>query len=222
MAQVDQHLEFIKTYLPKYLTPNQQDNLFKDVLKDFPHSKEASPVYIRLKDQPNFFQGDGIIDVPFSVLNKDSGTFECNYFSGSILTNTCDILPTNIRLEKSLVSFCAIFPLAQYISILKKRNFENNSIESFIDTLKENRISNLFYLPELKFKNKITLQESFIRFDFITTLPSDLIHSDKYNKEYSPIGDRLFTFSNYGFYLFLLKLSIHFCRFREGVFRNLL
>lgn len=220
MSQVNQHIEFIKTYLPKYLTPNQQDDLFSDILKDFPYSKDPNRVYFKIKEHLYYFQGDGIIDIPFSKLNKNDGSFDCIFYPGSILTNTCDILPANKRLDQPLISFGAIFPLAKYISILEKRNFGEQSIKSFIESLKANRITNLFYLPEYMNKDKISMPESFIRFDLSTTLPNDFIIGDKYNMEYYPNGDRLYTFSNYGFYLFLIKLSIHFCRFREGVFRS--
>jgi len=34
------------------------------------------------------------------------------------------------------------------------------------------------------------------------------------------LRNRLFTLSDYGFYLFLFKLSLHLTRIREGVSRN--
>ena len=78
----------------------------------------------------------------------------------------------------------------------------------------------MMFLPEKKISSNVIIEDSFIRFDLNVTLPSTIFEGDRYDVNYKPQGDRLFTFTNYGFYLYLVKLSIHYCRFREGVFRN--
>ena len=46
--------------------------------------------------------------------------------------------------------------------------------------------------------------------------------SDFENRSYytSYFPEKLFTLNQMGFYLFVLKLSIHFCRFQDGVIRS--
>lgn len=211
-------LELIKRHLPKYLTLEQQEDLFQVVKESFPKGDDPSIIYFNIPDDSYFYQGDGLIDIPFASFIK--GKYLTNYFYGIVMSNTCDIAIENERLESSFIQLACIFNLADYIKELEKRNVSKNKIDSFIVDLKNNRISNLFFLPQKKVGNKILLKESFVRFDINTTIPiSDL--NKNYNKNYiNKNGDRIFSFSNYGFYLFLIKISIHYCRFREGVFRS--
>ncbi|MGC9353913.1 MAG: hypothetical protein ACP5D9_08750 [Mariniphaga sp.] len=214
----DDTLELIRTFLPKYLIPELQENLFKTVQEYFPFSTDPNLIYSNLPDLEYYYQGDCLIDIPFSSFNQ--GSFNTAYISGIIVSNSCDISPDNDRIETPYIQFSSVFSLEEYISLLRKREISEKRIESFIENLKGNRISNLFYLPEKKNGNNILLEESFVRFDMNVTLPVSIFNGDNYNNNYAPDGDRLFSFSNYGFYLFLIKLSVHYCRFREGVFRN--
>jgi hypothetical protein len=211
-------LELIRTFLPKYLTPELTENLFKTVKEYFPFSNNPNLIYYRIPDTKYYYQGDCIIDIPFSRFNN--GKFETVYLKGTIVSNTCDISPDNKRLEVPNIQFAAVFSLKEFIHKLKEKNIEPKRISTFIENLKENRISNLFYLPEKKDGDKIIMEESFVRFDLSTTLPASIFWGETYDNSYAPEGDRLLSLSNYGFYLFLIKLSVHYCRFREGVFRN--
>lgn len=214
----DDTLELIRTFLPKYLTPEQQDNLFKTVQNYFPFSTDPNQIYSKLTETDYYYQGDCLIDIPFSSFNN--GEFETAYLQGIIVSNTCDISLDNERFDSPNIQFSSVFSLTEYIAILKQRRINEQRINSFIENLKGNRISNLLYLPEKRNGDEIILEESFVRFDTTVTLPILIFNGDTYNKDYSPKGDRLFSFSNYGFYLFLIKLSVHYCRFREGVFRD--
>ncbi len=210
--------EILRTFLPKYLTPQLQENLFKIVQEEFPFSNDAYKLYSEIPEQQYYYQGDCLIDVPFSVFH--SGSFQTAYFQGIIGSNTCDIFPENERLEQSNLQFFAIYNLNEYLGVLEQRGVDESRISTFKSNLKLNIISNLFFLPEKRIGDQVILEDSFVRFDSTTTLPIGLFHGDSYDMAYSPDGDRLFSFSNYGFYLFLIKLSVHYCRFREGVFRN--
>lgn len=59
MDEFFEHYELIRNFLPKYLSPEQQDNLFKDIEKHFPYSTDADVIYSNLDDDL-FFQGDGV------------------------------------------------------------------------------------------------------------------------------------------------------------------
>lgn len=210
-------IELIRNHLPKYLTPDQITDLFKNIQEHFPFSTDPNKIYRQIDLTDYFYQGDCLIDIPFALFNTDK--FINSYFKAIILSNTCDISVENDRLDEPYIQFANIFTLKSYIDNLKKRGIDTNRIDSFVTDLKLNRISNLFYLPEYVYDSNQILEESFVRFDFNVSLPLSVLNKNTYNSEYFPKGDRLFSLSNYGFYLFLIKLSVHFCRFREGVFR---
>jgi hypothetical protein len=214
----DDTLELIRTFLPKYLTPELQENLFKTVQENFPFSTDPNLIYSQIPEIEYYYQGDCVVDIPFSSFNQ--GNFETAYLNGIIASNTCDISPDNDRLDLPNVQFASVFSLNEYVETLKAKDISQQRIDSFIDNLKGNRISNLFYLPEKRNGVNIILQESFVRFDLNVTLPISIFTGDTYDNSYAPEGDRLISFSNYEFYLFLIKLSVHYCRFREGVFRD--
>lgn len=206
-------LEFIKTYLPKYLSPQAQEDLFKEVSKSFPFSSDPYKIFSNIQSASHLYQGDCIIDVPFAVF--EGSTYKTTYLDGVVASNTCDIAPENRRIDITQIQFFPIFNLEDYLKLLESKGVDKGRIASFLSDLKSNRITNLFYLPSYQSR-----QEGFIRFDICTSIPADKFYSGAYNFEYSPKGDRVFTLSDYGFYLFLIKLSIHYCRIREGVFRN--
>ncbi len=214
----DDTLELIRTFLPKYLTPELQENLFKTVQDNFPFSIDPNLIYSRIPEVEYYYQGDCLVDIPFSSFNY--GAFEIAYLNRIVASNTCDISPYNERIDNPNIQFASVFSLSEYIEKLKAKNINQKRIDSFVDDLKGNRISNLFYLPEKRNGKDIILEESFVRFDLNVTLPISNFTGDAYDNSYAPEGDRLFSFSNYGFYLFLIKLSVHYCRFREGVFRD--
>jgi len=211
-------LELIRTFLPPYLTAGLQENLFKDISENFPLSTDAKVVYSRLEDLNYYYQGDCLIDIPFTKFGK--GKFGVAYISGVVVSNTCDIAPENERIVTPNIQFSAIFSVSEYLEVLKGDDISDQRVETFLADLKGNRISNLFYLPEKSNGENIIMEESFVQFDLSVALPIDIFDAEAYNRDYAPAGDRLVSFSNYGFYLFLIKLSVHYCRFREGVFRN--
>jgi hypothetical protein len=214
----DDTLELIRTFLPKYLTPELRENLFKTIQEQFPLSINPTEIYSKISETEYYYQGDCMVDIPFARFNE--GKFETAFIMGIIISNTCDISPDNEKIDIPNIQFASVFSLKEYIETLKNKKLNQQKIDSFVNNLKENRISNLFYLPEKRIGQDVILEESFVRFDINATLPLPLFSRSIYNNSYAPEGDRLVSFSNYGFYLFLIKLSLHYCRFREGVFRN--
>jgi hypothetical protein len=219
MIQEEELLEVFRTYLPKYLSPEQQASLTKRLYDDFPSSSDSNKVFCRLPDENVFLQGDGIEDIPFSRFSLDPPRFEIDFRDGVLISNTCDISPENQRLSQANASFVAIYPLASYLSELQLCGITQDRIRSFEQSLRANHITNLMYLPPLLSDGHEVLGESFMRFDQVTCLPAEILDS-KYDRKYAPMGNRWFSLSQYGFFLFILKLSVHFCRFRENVVRS--
>lgn len=85
----------------------------------------------------------------------------------------------------------------------------SNELNSHINSLKKQLVTQILYLPKgygLKYDGIVFL-------DRINNISHRDIDRLKLNEK------RLFTLSDYGLYLFLLKLSIHFTRIQEKVDR---
>ncbi|PKL84817.1 MAG: hypothetical protein CVV22_11050 [Ignavibacteriae bacterium HGW-Ignavibacteriae-1] len=200
------NLDDLKVYLPKYLSVESERELFNG-LKDFPHNIDERLYTHYLKDSELIYQGDGLKDL--LVVNLPEK--EIGAAPGIILSNTCDIDIHNKRFFNSRVVYAPIFNLDKY-----KKNLISNSqkseeqISSHISSIRKQEITQVFYLPG----NQGRLDESIVFLDRLNNMPNDLIVRDNVKNL------RLFTLSDYGAYLFVLKLSIHFTRIQDKVERK--
>lgn len=202
--------EDIKKYLPQYLSNYANENLFSE-LKYFPENIDKRLYTSYLKNSPVIYQGDGLsgllhIELPKPITKK---------VDGMILSNTCDIDQENVRLLSSRLIHAPILNLQKYYEMLINMFVGTNKkpkdiIDQHISSIKKQYISHIFFLP----KGEGLSEESIILFDRVTSLPSSYFPKNKI------IEQRLFTLSDFGFYLFLFKLSVHFTRVRENVSRN--
>jgi hypothetical protein len=196
-------LEDIKVYLPKYLSEESTTSLFKE-LSQFPDNID-SRMYsgIAMKENNEILQGDGLIDL--LTINLPNPRIEPQ--KAIVISNSCDIDPNNERLYASSICYCPIINLQKFQNILKSKHSSHNytRIDQFISEITKQRVSQIFYLP----RGEKLDYDGFIFFDKICCCDNAKVkRKDLYNR-------RLFTLSNYGFYLFLFKLSIHFTRIRE-------
>lgn len=218
MDSID-HIELIKSHLPKYLTPAKETKLLNDIIEEFPFSRNAEKIYDFNPEYEEFMQGDVLIDIPFAPFVQ--GEFRTVYHQGVIVSNTCDISKQNDReINKKNVIFCTVLPLVKFIEELKLSNISDERIKSFTANLKKNQFTNLFYLPEFVFKDSRIIEESFVRFDYTSCISSEIFNLKWSSASYNTKGDRIISLSLYGFYLFIIKLSIHFCRLGEGLSRK--
>lgn len=202
--------EDVRKYLPQYLSDFANENLFSE-LKNFPGNIDGRLYTSVLKNESVIFQGDGLR----GLLHIELPSTEPKKVNGMILSNTCDIDQNNVRLIGSRIVHAPIVNLQKYYEMLLKLFVDTNKksiniIEQYISSIKKQYISHIFYLPRIDG----VIEESIILFDRVTTLPSD------YLPESEITSQRLFTLSDFGFYLFLFKLSVHFTRVRENVSRN--
>jgi hypothetical protein len=198
-------IEQVSRYLPKFLSPESEKELFKE-LKQFPDNIDKRFYTISLKDEKTVYQGDGIKDL--LVINlPDTKIKEA---SAVVLSNTCDIDINNGRFQKSRICYSPIVNLGKYRNALLRNKYKDSvSVDSHINSIRKQQITQLFYLPS--FGNE--LEESFVFFDRICTLSNDSVDRNNLSNQ------RIFTLSNYGIWLFLLKLSIHFTRITDNVDR---
>ena len=197
--------EDIKIFLPKYLSPNSEKNLFKG-LKDFPENMDDRLYTSSRKEDDIIFQGDGFKEL--LVINFPAP--DTKKAPSMILSNTCDINPENKRFAESNVCYAPIFKVKKYKKQLIEKGEEFEKVNNHIDAIMRQSISEIFYLP----KNNMLEEDSFVFFSKIISSPT------KYMPKKDLKSVRIFTLSDYGLYLFLFKLSIHFTRIQEGVDRG--
>lgn len=191
--------EQIKLYLPKYLTPENQQLLYSE-LRTFPNNKNF---YLSGKYPDNYLQGDGwtgFIAIGFETLKKKS-------VSGVIISNSCDIDPNNKRDRKPNILFAPLIRLSKFEELLQREGKKKDDLSAILSSLRRQEITSIFYLPE----DSGPIRESLILLDDIHQQPLHNFHKVEKSK--------IFTLNQYAFYLFLIKLSIHFSRFNEGVNR---
>lgn len=189
--------EEIKLHLPAYLSPEQKSDLFKE-LKSFPTNFN----YYATHPGKEILQGDGWNE--FTVIDFDS--MQKKQVKAIILSNTCDISRENKRIIIPKIVFAPLIKLRKYILLLQENEISESDLKSKLDSIKRQEVTSVFYLP---IGGKMN-EEYIVSFDDLHSMP---INSTN-------ITEKLFTFSQQGYYLFLLKLSIHFCRFNDGVIRK--
>lgn len=198
--------EDFKKYLPQYLSADAQTNLFAE-LEQFPNNIDMRFYTTKLRGEPNIFQGDGlpslwITDLPDHRMAKARVM---------VVSNSCDISTQNKRLIGPRLIYCPIISISKLMTVLKAASTSASvELDGYFDNVRKQRISSMFYLPNL---DKLG-DEAVVLLDRMNNCDAQSIDIDEMVKT------RLFTLSDYGFYLFLFKLSIHLTRIRESVARN--
>ena len=186
---------------PPYLFAEKKRELFSELLK-FPENMSFYSNREELREE--LLQGDGwkgFISISFQ-------TGERKTVSGAILSNSCDIDPKNVRSLPGNILFAPLIELQKYTDVLHAIGKRDDQIKNTIMDMKRQHVTNVFYLPECPG----FIPESLILLDDIHAQPlQDFIAQPRKS---------LFTLNMYGFYIFLIKLSIHFTRFQEGVIRS--
>jgi len=203
-------IEDVKKYLPQYLSPSSTTSLFSE-LKQFPNNIDERIYTNKLEADPLIYQGDGLNN----MLCINLPNMDARPLLGMVFSNTCDLDENNKRLFNARIAYAPIFNLEKYKNVLIKKCVETNckseeSIISHIEDIKKQNISQIFYLP----KGAGLKNDSIVFLDRINNLPTNYFDDKKIQT------NRVFSLSDYGFYLFLFKLSVHFTRIREQVHRS--
>jgi len=201
--------EDIKTFLPSYLSEESLDKLFEGISQFIQESECVSNLYTRLLCAERLiFQGDAFSDVPIVDL-PDTEIYRTKVL---VLSNTCDLDTQNKR-NSSLpinLSYVPIIPLGKYVNLLRENGIDELRITGHVTTLKQQRYTHLIYFPAHPSGPN---EDAVALLDHTCSCRPEVIQVNNIAKQ------RLFTLNNFGFYLFLLKLSIHFSRIRESVDR---
>lgn len=189
----------IKNHLPYYLSSEGKDEILR-ALKDFPDNIN----YYTILHKEDFLQGDGWDSLDIVHIEK----LQKKSIKGILLSNSCDISPENKRTTPPRVIFAPIISLAKYEEKLRS-HIDSAAITAKINSIKKQHVTSIFYLPKGG-----ELSEDYIALlDDLHNVPLELLTKKETKKKY-------FTLSQVGFFMFLLKLSIHFCRFHENVLRD--
>ena len=131
-----------------------------------------------------------------------------------MLSNSCDIDQTNKRFFASRVVYCPIFKLSKYrnaliVEYVDTGRHSTESVEAHIETIKQQLITQILYLP----KGGRLTEDSIVFLDRPINFPLENVDLESIKNK------KIFVLSDYGFYIFLIKLSIHFTRVQEGISR---
>lgn len=198
--------EDIKLYLPRYLSADSQAELFSG-LKDFPDKLDQRFYTDALAHEEIIFQGDGIRRLLAIQLPED---LQPKIVNGIILSNTCDTFGGNIRAFSSRIVYAPIVTLAKYIARIEEKKIDNFELKDHIQAIKKQYVTQILFLPEIKGR----LEDSIVFLDGILNIKNSFINRSELKH------DRIFTLSNLGHYILLIKLSIHFSRIQERVDRD--
>ncbi|MFC5498113.1 hypothetical protein ACFPOE_11255 [Caenimonas terrae] len=193
--------ETLTDYLPYYLTREEREGLLKE-LAEWP--RQISYYLSGLEDE--VLQGDAWTSLPI----RHSETGELARVTGIILSNSCSIDPSNDRAMPAKVVVAPLVELDRYREVLIAAGFAPDAITGRIDAIKEQRVHNIFFLPA---GAQLSTDHLAYLDDLYSFPAAKLTGPERSNR-------KLATLATTGFYLFIFKLSIHFCRFSENVSRQ--
>jgi hypothetical protein len=200
-------IDDIRLYLPKYLSEESTKDLLKNI-GGFPDNISHNLFTKALDNENIIFQGDALKSM--LVLNLPEE--KIGQAPSIVLSNTCDVEIGNKRFFPSQICYAPIFRLEKYIGTLQQNNIftTEEAIEQHIEQIKRQHITQILYLPigGLEYEGIVFL-------DRINNCQNKSITRENLKER------RLFSLSNYGHYLLLTKLSIHFSRLQEKLDRNI-
>lgn len=129
---------------------------------------------------------------------------------GVVISNFCDVDPGNHRDVPARVIFAPLVKLSAYEAALRGSGIEQAKVDEKLAAIRAQKTSNMFFLPA----GGPTVEDHVIRLDDAHSMPVAAHNIAAEHRE------KLFTLSNTGFYMLVLKLSVHFCRLHEKVNRK--
>ncbi|MDP5309266.1 hypothetical protein [Paracoccus spongiarum] len=192
--------------IPYYLTAEDQKVLLDELTKI---SRGGTAEYLLSTYRDTFkelmLQGDGWRG--FQLFLFETG--DRRAVRGIVLSNSCDVDPENSRDVPARVIFAPLVKLAAFKALLDASGISADRVAAKIAAIKAQKTSNIFYLPA----GGVLQEDYIVRFDDAHNMPVAALAN-------SEDREKLFTLNNTGFYMLVLKLSVHFCRLHEKVNRK--
>jgi hypothetical protein len=141
-------------------------------------------------------QGDIFNDFPLAIVDPD-GNPKCSRFTVLVLNNTCDLQP----LRSNFVTAAPVLDFGSYSqSIVRKRG--ENKAANFLKDVMANRVFEILWLPAFG-----AFRDGAVVFlDRIGAISINIYESALLNNR------RIASFSQNGFYFFLIKITKHLAR----------
>jgi len=190
----------LEKFIPYYLTKEAKEGLKKALFE----WKDRPVQFYTDHEDPEPNQGDGIAAV--DLINPNTG--ESRPMHVVVISNSCDIAQGDLKSPFSRVLVAPMIDFERYLSTLPTQGWNQEKIASHRAAIINQEITYLFYLPRIP---SLANKDYFISFNDLHSIP--LGHMRK------PIK-KLYDLHLHGFYLFIFKLSIHFCRFGEALQRT--
>lgn len=99
--------------------------------------------------------------------------------------------------------------LQKYVENLQMKNIREDVIINHVKDIRKQAITSMLFLPA-----NSKMPDSIVFLNRITSVDNSYFSREELNKK------RLFSLSDYGFYMLLFKLSVHFSRIQEKVNRG--
>ncbi len=198
-------------YLPEYLLETGKGRI-KEGLSQFidPVERGKEKVYENFylqMQKDHFMQGDLFHSIKTIEWKDESEDYCSKYTPAMLVSNSCDVAIENERLIDKEALFAPVINLKEYFEELKKAGKSDEQIKTIYSKLKQQEYSNLFYLPA----DPITTSEYIVFLDNIWWFPATEVH-----KKFAKIKEeRFLSLTDWAFYLFISKISFHFCRVPE-------
>jgi hypothetical protein len=195
--------EALRRQIPYYLTADPAQKVLLAELKSL--SDGASKGYFIPKGDDSYsvemLQGDGWRG--FQAFSFENGNL--NPVRGIVLSNSCDV--TNPRVMPPKVTFAPIVKLSKVVERFEAFGLDKEQVDSRLQAIRAQGVTSIFYLPA----DDLLDEEHVALLDDLHSMPIDA---------HKQAAEKLFTLSMAGFYLFVFKLSVHFCRLHENVDRS--
>lgn len=141
-------------------------------------------------------QGDLFGDFPIAIVDPD-GKPRCKHFTVLILNNTCDLQPR----RSNFVTAAPVLDFGSYSQSIAKKRGENKAA-NFLKDVKANKVFEILWLPAFgEFRDGAV-----VLLDRIGAISMDIYESALANNR------RIASFSQNGFFFFLIKFTKHFAR----------
>ena len=200
-------LDELEKLLPAELTLQKKGRL-RDGLAQFSdpdNSQDKSYTDFYLQTAHDYFlQGDLIREIRFPSFNAESGRYEKLYYDALILSNTCDIYESNKRIIEKKIVLAKMITVEVFNESMKEVGIENPDV--ILANVKNQKHSNIMYLPPSRHN-----LDYLVYLDDLSVVEKEEINALKADMT----NNRIESLDYFGHFLFIFKLSYHFCRLPE-------
>lgn len=199
MSSID--FDSARIFLPKYLAEQDTRKLYEEIRKFPTNHNYYTSAPIEPADE--LVQGDCVRG--FTIYNHNDSR-AMGDIAGLVVSNSCDIAPENQRNLPVNVLFAPLISLSKFASRLQSAGKDSSAA---VEDIRAQRISSMFWLPEAV----PGAGETVAYLDQISFQPLASVMRQQNTQ-------RMSSLSQYGFWLLLIKLSIHFSRMGEAITRG--